>query len=402
MSRFVNELNDSPLAAERAEKDILGNKIDTTYQHKIGIEPSTGDASKFLNEKGDWVVPSGVDSAVFTISGNSITNEMYADIIQAVSEDKIVTFLRGATGNTLMYRLTGVDSAGGIFASRSAGSNSIYSISISPIANAHEVTFSSDVLALSDHSHGNIANDGSDGQETHDLTKFLRADGNWGVPPASYPPTGATGKPVFFGSTGYPTECTMVGSQYGSILGRLHPDNLSSETDALFFCVLSQGWVRGGYLTVAGAINKLTGLTTSATGSSLSPIFWNGSAFSTGCTFHSVNIANVGTSGNADSGTGTIYVDTILNTSANTYTYSINADRFIQNKPYKICWLKGTSSAQIKLYRPSSGSNINLYSGTTSVATGKSLPLLGGTHGGSFTSTLIRTSENAFYLIWGY
>ena len=31
MSRFVKEINNSPLAAERAEKDILGNKIDTTY-----------------------------------------------------------------------------------------------------------------------------------------------------------------------------------------------------------------------------------------------------------------------------------------------------------------------------------------------------------------------------------
>ena len=35
MSRFVKEINDLPLAAERAEKDILGNKIDTTYQHKL-------------------------------------------------------------------------------------------------------------------------------------------------------------------------------------------------------------------------------------------------------------------------------------------------------------------------------------------------------------------------------
>lgn len=381
-----------------------GGAIDTALQGKqddIGIEPSTGDASKFLNEKGAWVVPSGVDSAVFTISGTSITNEMYVDIIQAVSENKIVTLLRGATGNTLMYRLTSVDSTGGISASRSAG-NSIYNISISPIADAHAVTFSSDTLALSDHTHGNIANDGTDGQETHDLTKFLRADGNWGVPPASYPPTGAAGKPVFFSWTGYPTECTMVGSQRDSILGRLHPDNLSSETNALFFCVLSQGWARGGYLTVGGALSKLTGLTTSAKGSSQSPIFWNGSGFDTGCTFNSAHVSSVGTSGNADSSTSTIYVDTILNVGANNYTYSINADRFIQNKPYKICWLKGTSSSQIKLYRPSTRSNINLYSGTTAVVTGKLLPLLGGTHGGSFTSTLIRTAENTFYLIWGY
>ena len=400
----VTSYGGNAATATSADGYTSGGAIDTALQGKqddIGIEPSTGDASKFLNEKGAWVVPSGVDSVVFTISGTSITNEMYADIIQAVSEDKIVTFLRGATGNTLMYRLTGVDSAGGIFASRSAG-NSIYSISISPIADAHEVTFSSGVLALSDHSHGNITSDGKSTSDPTSTTMFLRADGAWSVPPASYPPTGAAGKPVFFDSTGYPKECTMVGSQRDSILGQLHPDNLSSETNAIFFCVLSQSWVKGGYLTVAGALQKLTGLTTSATGSSLSPIFWNGSVFSTGCTFHSENIANVGTSGNADSGTGTIYVDTILNTSANTYTYSINADRFIQNKPYKICWLKGTSSAQIKLYRPSSGSNINLYSGTTAVATGKLLPLLGGTHGGSFTSTLIRTAANTFYLIWGY
>jgi len=35
MTRFVKKINDSPLAAERAEKDILGNKIDTTYQHTL-------------------------------------------------------------------------------------------------------------------------------------------------------------------------------------------------------------------------------------------------------------------------------------------------------------------------------------------------------------------------------
>lgn len=380
-----------------------GGAIDTALQGKqgdLGIS-SSGDASKFLNEKGAWVVPSGVDSAVFTVSGTSITNEMYADIIQAVSEDKIVTLLRGASGNTLMYRLTGVDSAGGIFASRSSG-NSIYTISISPIADAHAVTATSDALSLSSHTHGDMANDGTDGQETHDITKFLRADGAWGVPPASYPPTGASGEPVYFDTTGHPKECTMVGSRSDSILGQLHSSNLNSESTALYFCMLSQSWLKGGYLSVGDARTKLTGLTSSAKGDSLSPIFWDGTGFDTGCTFQSASIADVGTSGNTDSKTSTIYADTILNVSTSSYTYSINADRFIINKPYKLCFLKGTSSAQVKLYRPSTGSNINLYSGSTSVASGKSMPLLGGTHGGSFTSTLIRTATNTFYLIWGY
>ena len=36
--------------------------------------------------------------------------------------------------------------------------------------------------AASSHTHGNISNDGTDGQTTHDTTKFLRADGSWQVP----------------------------------------------------------------------------------------------------------------------------------------------------------------------------------------------------------------------------
>lgn len=48
MSRFVNEINDSPLAAERAEKDILGNKIDEYYSKLSLIAPQYSPVSTYV------------------------------------------------------------------------------------------------------------------------------------------------------------------------------------------------------------------------------------------------------------------------------------------------------------------------------------------------------------------
>lgn len=42
-----------------------------------------------------------------------------------------------------------------------------------------------DGKATTSHTHGNIANDGTDGLATHDTTKFLRGDGTWSVPPVT-------------------------------------------------------------------------------------------------------------------------------------------------------------------------------------------------------------------------
>jgi hypothetical protein len=48
MSLFVNEINDSPLAAERAEKDILGNKIDEYYSKLSLIAPQYSPESTYV------------------------------------------------------------------------------------------------------------------------------------------------------------------------------------------------------------------------------------------------------------------------------------------------------------------------------------------------------------------
>lgn len=48
MSRFVKEINDLPLAAERAEKDILGNKIDEYYSKLSLIAPQYSPESTYV------------------------------------------------------------------------------------------------------------------------------------------------------------------------------------------------------------------------------------------------------------------------------------------------------------------------------------------------------------------
>ena len=78
MSLFVNEINDSPLAAERAEKDILGNKIDTTYQHKltagsnISINDVTNTISAQVPPDFSSVIPSDASSSNKLVSTNTL------------------------------------------------------------------------------------------------------------------------------------------------------------------------------------------------------------------------------------------------------------------------------------------------------------------------------------------
>ena len=78
MSRFVNEINDSPLAAERAEKDILGNKIDTTYQRKltagsnISINEVTNTISAQVPPDFSSVIPSDASSSNKLVSTNTL------------------------------------------------------------------------------------------------------------------------------------------------------------------------------------------------------------------------------------------------------------------------------------------------------------------------------------------
>ena len=78
MSRFVNEINDSPLAAERAEKDILGNKIDTTYQRKltagsnISINEVTNTISAQVPPDYSSVIPSDASSSNKLVTTNTL------------------------------------------------------------------------------------------------------------------------------------------------------------------------------------------------------------------------------------------------------------------------------------------------------------------------------------------
>ena len=48
MSRFIKEINDSPITAERAEKDILGNQIDTAYQRQPRCGNSHNGHSRYV------------------------------------------------------------------------------------------------------------------------------------------------------------------------------------------------------------------------------------------------------------------------------------------------------------------------------------------------------------------
>jgi hypothetical protein len=85
MSRFVNEINDSPLAAERAEKDILGNKIDTTYA-KLSDIP---------------------EDKIFMAQYNVST---YSEISTAITEGKNVLLVMGDTGPVLNFSRKGQNS----------------------------------------------------------------------------------------------------------------------------------------------------------------------------------------------------------------------------------------------------------------------------------------------------
>lgn len=78
MSRFVKEINDSPIASERAEKDILGNKIDTTYQHKltagsnISINDVTNTISAQVPPDFSSVIPSDASSSNKLVTTNTL------------------------------------------------------------------------------------------------------------------------------------------------------------------------------------------------------------------------------------------------------------------------------------------------------------------------------------------
>lgn len=61
--QFIDTFNGLPIVAGRAVKTESGNNIDnslstlsTTKQDSLGINSSTGDSSKLLNQKGQWVV----------------------------------------------------------------------------------------------------------------------------------------------------------------------------------------------------------------------------------------------------------------------------------------------------------------------------------------------------------
>ena len=82
MSRFVKEINDLPLAAERAEKDILGNKIDTTYQHKltagsnISINEVTNTISAQVPPDFSSVIPSDATSSNKLVTTNTLDTRL--------------------------------------------------------------------------------------------------------------------------------------------------------------------------------------------------------------------------------------------------------------------------------------------------------------------------------------
>lgn len=136
-----------------------------------------------------------------------------------------------------------------------------------------------------------------DGLTTHDTTKFYRADGSWATPPTgSVSPAGSAGVPVYIDSSGNPVACTMMGSQNGSLLGKMFSTS-SQSADTLFFCMLTQNWVNGRYLSIDNAKKMLNGVFAFSTSSNKVYTLYSDSATANLPDGALISITNRGASG---------------------------------------------------------------------------------------------------------
>lgn len=79
---------------------------------------------------------------------------------------------------------------------------------------------------------------------------------------------GTPGKPAYI-SNGEIKQCTMMGSSSNNLLHDLHPDSFANEPN-IYFCMLNQNWVKGGYLSLSEARQKING---TSVGSEKKPLY---------------------------------------------------------------------------------------------------------------------------------
>lgn len=76
---YIDSLQGKPLLAKRARYTQNGTDIDTALagkQDNLGINSSTGDAAKFLNQQGDWLAVQGIPGATGATGPQGASGEM--------------------------------------------------------------------------------------------------------------------------------------------------------------------------------------------------------------------------------------------------------------------------------------------------------------------------------------
>lgn len=76
---YIDSLQGKPLLAKRARYTQNGTDIDTALagkQDNLGINSSTGDADKFLNQQGDWLAVQGIPGATGATGPQGASGEM--------------------------------------------------------------------------------------------------------------------------------------------------------------------------------------------------------------------------------------------------------------------------------------------------------------------------------------
>ena len=76
---YIDSLQGKPLLAKRARYTQNGTDIDTALagkQNDLGINSSTGDADKFLNQQGDWLAIQGIPGATGATGPQGASGEM--------------------------------------------------------------------------------------------------------------------------------------------------------------------------------------------------------------------------------------------------------------------------------------------------------------------------------------
>ena len=137
----------------------------------------------------------------YTLNNSSYTTAQWAAIISGIDSTKVskigqIDGKADKVSNAVSGNFAGLDANG----------------------NLVDSSYDASDFAPATHTHGNMANDGTDGQNPHDTTKFLRADGTWAKPPTT-------------------TSVNSSSSQcYGIFLGSMH-DNINSQSFILVFDV---------------------------------------------------------------------------------------------------------------------------------------------------------------------